>query len=132
MFRRVIGVALVSVLLLALAEPASARGRGSSFFHHQHGFNRFGCCPGPAVGGGVFLGAAEGDPYDAYPYPVYAEPAFQPAPAYQAPSVAPPVFCYVGGCYHLQGNGVSAPYQWVWVPAVPASPPGLPPAAPRI
>lgn len=96
------------------------------------GFNRFGCCLGPVGGGGVFLGGAVADPNYAYPYPISAAPTYQPAPAYQAPSVAPPIFCYVGGCYHLQGNGVSAPYQWVWVPAVPGAPPGPPPAAPRI
>jgi predicted nucleic acid-binding Zn ribbon protein len=31
--------------------------------------------------------------------------------------------CYKTGCYHLQGDGVTVPYQWVWVPAAPAPPP---------
>ncbi len=22
--------------------------------------------------------------------------------------------CYNTGCYHLQGDGVTVPYQWVW------------------
>ena len=95
---------------------------------HQRGFNQFGCCFGPVVGGGGFLGGAVANSYFAYPYPVSEAPADQSAPIYQAP----PVFCYVGGCYHLQGNGASVPYQWVWVPAVPGAPPGSPPAAPRI
>ena len=70
-------------------------------------------------------------PY-AYPYPVYQEPVYLPGPSYQPEtqmSVAPPVqreVCYVGGCYHLQGDGVTVAYQWVWVPSVPAPPPGPP------
>jgi hypothetical protein len=34
--------------------------------------------------------------------------------------------CYVGGCYHLAGDGVTTAYQWVWVPSVPVLPPGPP------
>jgi hypothetical protein len=150
MLRRVMGLALVPVLSLTLAAPASAGARGGAFhggfrgngfhgggfrggfhhgFHHHRGFHRFGCCFGPVVVvGSVFLGAAVAAPYYGDPYPVYAAPpAYEPAPAYQARvSAAPPVVCYVGGCYHLQGNGVSVPYQWIWVPAVPAPPPGPP------
>jgi len=103
-----------------------------AFRTFPQGLNRFGCCFGPVAGGGVFLGDAEADSYYAYPYPVSAAPAYQPAPADEAPPVAPPVFCYVGGCYHLHGNGGNVPYQRVWVPAVPGAPPGPPPAAPRI
>ncbi len=25
--------------------------------------------------------------------------------------------CYVGGCYHLQGDGVTVAYSWIWMPA---------------
>jgi hypothetical protein len=82
-------------------------------------------------------------PYYAYPYsypvypdPVYPDPDYVPAPAYQPqPQVylAPPVQserCYVGGCYRLQGDGVSAPFQWVWIPTVPEPPPAPPTAPP--
>ena len=34
--------------------------------------------------------------------------------------------CYVGGCYHLAGDGVTTAYQWVWVPSVPVLPSGPP------
>jgi hypothetical protein len=37
-----------------------------------------------------------------------------------APSVQRDV-CYNTGCYHLQGDGVTVAYQWVWVPAAPTS-----------
>jgi len=71
-------------------------------------------------------------PFYGSPDPVYAAPAYAPAPVFEAPvSSAPPVVCYSGGCYHLQGNGVSVPYQWVWVPAVPAPPPAPPSAPPN-
>ncbi|MDO8477226.1 MAG: hypothetical protein Q7W02_13720 [Candidatus Rokubacteria bacterium] len=67
-----------------------------------------------------------------YPYPVYREPVYVPVPAYQPQTqeyLAPPVqreVCYVGGCYRLQGDGVTVAYQWVWVPAAPPPPPGPP------
>ena len=86
---------------------------------------------GPGVVGSGFVGADVADPYYAYPYPVDAPQIYQPAPVNQPPSVAPPDFCYDGGCYHLKGDGVSVPYQWVWAPALPPSPPGPPPAAPK-
>ena len=147
MLRRIVSLALVAVLCLALAAPVfagQAHGgafhgggfRGSGFrggfhggFHHHHGFHRFGCCFGPAIVGGVFLGAALAAPYYAYPYP-YPYPVYAPGPTYQAPVYAAPSIrrqvCYTGGCYHLQGDGVTVPYQWIWVPAVPAPPPGPP------
>jgi len=65
-------------------------------------------------------------------YPAYPEPLYAPAPAGQPQtqlSVAPSVqreVCFVHGCYHLQGDGVSVPYSWVWVPAAPAPPSGPP------
>jgi len=89
-----------------------------------------GCCWGPVFVGGVFVGAALAYPYYGYPayaypydYPVYAEPAYQPQTQVAvSPSVQRDV-CYSTGCYHLQGDGVSVPYSWVWVPAAPPGPP---------
>jgi len=143
--RKLIGLVLVG-LSLALATPVSAGGfhggshggfHGGSHGRFHHGFHRSGCCFGPAFAGGVFLGAALAAPYYAYPYYAYPYPyvvevpaTYESAPAYQAPAYAPPPVqrevCYVGGCYHLQGNGVTTAYQWVWVPSVPAPPPGPP------
>jgi hypothetical protein len=147
MLRKLVSLMLVTVMFLALAAPAHAwsRAHGGAFhgggfrgggFHggfHHHGFHRFGCCFGPAFVGGVFLGASLAAPYYypyaySYPYPTYAGPAYSPAPTYQAyaaPQVTREV-CYTGGCYHLQGDGVTAAYQWVWIPAVPAPPTGPP------
>ena len=81
------------------------------------------------------MGSALAYPYYAYPYypyaayPVYSDPVYGSSPAYQpetqvtvAPSVRRDV-CYNTGCYHLQGDGVTVAYQWVWVPASPAPPP---------
>jgi hypothetical protein len=145
MLRKIVSLALVTVLFLALAAPAFAwsRGHGAAFhgggfrggFHggFHHGFNRFGCCFSPFIAGGVFLGAALAAPYYSYPYysypyPGYAGPAY--APAYAAPAYAPPQVnrqvCYTGGCYYLRGDGVTVAFQWVWVPTVPAPPPAPP------
>jgi hypothetical protein len=59
---------------------------------------------------------------------VYAPPAsggISVMPAPSTPSVVP----FPGGHYELRGDGVTAPYQWVWVPNPPSAPPA-PPAAP--
>jgi hypothetical protein len=108
----------------------------------HHGW-RGGCCwgrwwgPGVVVGG-LAVGAAVGTAFAAgasypyyyggasYPY-YYGEPpvAYQPAPAYAAPS-APAVqreVVYPNGRYVLYGDGMTQPWQWVWVPATPAAPP---------
>ena len=152
--KKIFSLALVTTLSLSLAAPVSAgRGPGGGFhggFHHDgfrhggfrhDGFHRFGCCFGPAFVGGVFVGSAlaypyYADPYYAYPYatyPAYADSGYAPGPAYQPQpqvSVAPPPIqpevCYVGGCYHLRGDGVTVPYSWIWVPSAPAVPPAPP------
>ena len=56
-------------------------------------------------------------------------PIYLPTPADQthadvAAQVGPKV-CYVGGCYHLQGDGVAVAQQWVWVSNPAPLPPGL-------
>ena len=108
--------------------------------HHKGGFpqkGKFhgGCCLGSAFFGWPVGTSVLAAPYYSYPYsfPVYPDPVYVPAPAYQ-PQVylAPPVqseMCYIGGCYRLQGDGVSTPLRWVWIPAVPEGPP-VPPTAP--
>jgi len=110
---------------------------GARVFVGPRGFHRFGCCFGPAFVGGVFVGSALAYPNYAYPYPYpvyYPEPVYVPAPAYQPQlSVAPSIqreVCYVGGCYRLQGDGVTVAYRWVWIPTVPEPPPAPPTAPP--
>ena len=77
-----------------------------------------------------------------YAAPVYQAPppvAYAPAPVYSAPVYAQPasvppaparqqVVQYSTGRYVLQGDGVVAPYRWVWIPNPPAGPPPHPPA----
>jgi hypothetical protein len=139
MLRKLAVLALVAVFSLALTAPASAAGwhGGHGGGHGWHGGHHggHGCC----FFGGFFLGAALAAPfyYPYYGYP-YAYPygypyAYGDPGAYSAPvtyqTAAPPTAaiqreaCYPSGCYHLQGDGVSVPYQWVWVPAAPAAPP---------
>ncbi len=100
--KKILSLALVGMLSLALAAPVYAgRGHGGGFhggsrggFHHGGGF--------------------------------HAEPAYQ---AQTQVTVAPSVqreVCYSNGCYHLYGDGVTAAYQWVWVPTAPPPPPGPP------
>lgn len=67
------------------------------------------------------------------PAPVYSAPAYS-APAYAQPASVPPasarqqvVQCSTGR-YVLQGDGVVAPYRWVWIPNPPAGPAPDPPA----
>ena len=136
--KKILSLLLVAVLPLTLAVPVSADGfHGGGFrggfrggFHHD-GFRRFSCCFGPAFVSGVFVGSALAYPYHAYPYaayPVYQDPAYVTAPVYQ-PQVSQ--ICYAGGCYYLHGDGVTAAYSWVWVPAAPAAPAAPPgPTAP--
>jgi len=116
-------LALVGVLLLSIAVVPS-EAWGGRHFHR-------GCCwggwwlPG-AVIGGLALGAAAAATYP--PYYAYGAPpptvVYQSAPAYAPP--APPAVqrevVYPHGKYVLYGDGVSQPWQWVWVSATPASP----------
>ena len=94
-------------------------------FHHPgfHGFHRFGCCFGRVFVGGVFVGASVAYPYYPYPYPAYSTTVYAPEPT--AAAVQRNV-CYAEGCYHLQGDGVTIPYQWIWVPSAPPPPPAPP------
>jgi hypothetical protein len=149
--KKILSVALVAMLFLALAAPVSAGrghdggghggfhggGRGGFHhegFHHHHGFHRFGCCFGPVFVGVVFVGSALAYPYYPYVYPyttytVYADPVYVQVQPQTELSVAPLVqreVCYTGGCYHLQGDGVTVAYSWVWVPVAPAAPPAPP------
>jgi hypothetical protein len=66
-----------------------------------------------------------GPQYSAPTYPAPAAGAISVAPAPPAPSVV----AFPGGHYELRGDGVTAPYQWVWVPNPPSAPPA-PLAAP--
>lgn len=112
----VVAVAVLIVLSGSLV-PSSAWAHGGAWW-------------GPGVFfGGLALGAALAYPYYAYPYYAYpypyaysAPPVYEQAPTRSAPLVQRDV-CYANGCYHLYGDGVTQPWQWVWTPAAPPPPP---------
>ncbi|HEX7786193.1 MAG TPA: hypothetical protein VF653_08230 [Methylomirabilota bacterium] len=106
--------------------PSEAGGR----WHGGRGWHGHGCCwggwwwPGAFVGG-LALGAAAAatyPPYYAYPPPAYYAPpvTYAPAQTYVTAPPAPPAVqrevVYPNGKYVLYGDGVSQPWQWVWVP----------------
>jgi hypothetical protein len=123
-------IALLAVLLLLctaiLPAAASAGGRHG---HARHGGAWW--LPG-AIIGGLVLGAAAvaTAPFWALAAPAYVQTAdAAPAPpAYSRPRAnTPPPFnravVYANGRYLLFGDGVTHPWQWVWVPAAPPPPP---------
>jgi hypothetical protein len=84
----------------------------------------------------VYWGYRYGWPYGyaavPYPYYAYAPPyyAYAPPPVvYSAPPSAPPgpaiqrEVLFPHGRYLLRGDGVTVPYQWVWIPNPPNPPP---------
>jgi hypothetical protein len=121
---------LLAILTALVPMAAEAWGR-------HHGFHR---------GGRVFVSVGVGFPCCGfYPWPYYYPyyyPAYYPAPTVvysspapattytqpQAPQVEREVV-FAEGRYILQGDGVSTPYKWVWVPNPPAPPSGPPPSA---
>lgn len=67
-----------------------------------------------------------------YYAPIYPAAAVYAPPAGSGISVTPTpptpsVVSFPGGHYELRGDGVTAPYQWVWVPNPPPAPPAAPP-----
>ena len=152
--RRVIALALVVALTLALTAPAAEAWHG-----------RVVVGIGAAVGltlvapfiivGSILSPLVQQPPVYAYPPPVVERPVVvqQPvyaAPAYATPAYAPPPPAYASrtvalqpppashsnavqyphGRYELRGDGVRTAYQWVWIPNAPPPPP--PPAAPLL
>jgi hypothetical protein len=109
-------------------------------FHHGHSFHGHRCCVNSTFFTGFVFGSFPA-PYYTYPYPYYwdAPYPYQYAPQLDVslptvqsqsqldvgPSI-PREACYVNGCYRLQGDGVTAAYQWIWVPAPPPPPAVIP------
>lgn len=139
----VIGLTVMVVPPIA-AEAAGGWGGGGSHGGGWHGGGSRGGSgywgPGPWLFGIAALGVASNiwGPR-AYAYPAYPPVVYTPAPVVVAPSptvVAMPqaqvsiqrTSCHAGGCYYLQGDGVQVPYQWVWRPSQPMTPPPPPPA----
>lgn len=136
--KKIISLAVVGALSLALINPAFADPRHGGWSRGGHGGWRGGgghvglWLPGALLGGlvvGSVVSALTPRIYYPSPDPVYVTP---PPAVYPQPQVyLAPVLresCYPTGCYRLYGDGVTTAYQWVWVanPVVPA-PPGPPP-----
>ncbi len=142
--RRITVLVLVLALMVGLTAPAVEAG-GRTAINVVLGlasFAVFNQIVGPFVyprlvhapyGGVVVAGPPV---YPVYPVyvtrPVYYGEVYVLAPAViQAPSPYPTVIQYPHGRYELRGDGVRAPYQWVWIPNPPPPPPvGPPPPAP--
>ena len=144
--KKIGATALVTmILMLATSLPSDARGRGGHGGHvgyrgghgghgghgHHHGHYHYGWW-GPGFIGGLALGTALAYPWYAYPYPSYAysPPVAAPPVVYQQmPAASPAVqreVAYPHGKYVLHGDGVSQPWQWIWVAAPGAAPPPPP------
>jgi hypothetical protein len=104
----------VLILLTGTVVPSDAWGHGVGWW-----------APGLFFGG-LALGTALAYPYYTYPYPYPPYAYSYSAPLYVQAPVQPPLVqrdaCYAEGCYHLYGDGVTQPWQWVWTPAAPPPP----------
>jgi len=137
--KKVISLAVVGVLSLALINPAFADSRHGGWSRGGHGWRGGGghvgwWLPGALVGGlvvGSVIAAMTPRVYYPYPDPVYVTP---PPAVYPQPQVyltpVPRESCFPSGCYRLYGDGVTVAYQWVWVPYPVAPAPPAPPAPP--
>jgi hypothetical protein len=144
--KRAIAVLAVVLVLGAAILPGAAWAGGNWHGGHRGGHGAW-WWPGAIVGGLALgavavvtapiwaLSAAATAVAEAPPVTYAPPPAYAPPPPYYA---APPVYSYApartpsvqrevvypNGRHVLYGDGVSQPWQWVWVPA--ASPPPAP------
>jgi hypothetical protein len=65
-------------------------------------------------------------------YVSYPAAYASPAPAPRAVWTGPSVVHYAHGRYELRGDGVSAPYAWVWIPTAAPNPAPAAPADPSL
>ncbi len=147
----------VVLALLTVMLPGPAWARGGSWHGGHHGVHGGVWLPGAIIGGLVvgavalvtapfwaLSGALASPPPAVYASPVryIPPPAYSTPPAYapppptyqRAPTYAPPQapavqreVVYSNGRYVLYGDGVSQPWQWVWVPSTSPPPPPPPP-----
>jgi len=141
-----VGAALVFLGLPPATAGAQQRGHGHHRFHHRPVGSRL-IVVAPFVPFGFYSAppVVYSSPVVYYaPPPVYYSPPppsyYGPPPAYAppppAPAYAPPVqqdvqpiqreVVFPTGRYVLQGDGVSTPYRWVWIPNPPTAPPPAP------
>jgi hypothetical protein len=134
-----VSIALLAMLTIMLAPLASVEAAGGhrGGFHgghggHFHGGHHGGCCFSRFSAFGFFPFVPFYYPAPVYSYtyvapPVYSAPAYTAPVVYSAPAPAytPQVQTYANvqrevvypnGKYVLYGDGVTQPWQWVWVP----------------
>jgi len=129
--RRLLALVLVPALIVGVLPPAASAGSGTDVALGLASFAVFNQVFAPLVAPRpVYAVPVVAPPpvvYSAYP-PVYASP-----PVYTVPSQVvvtapmPTVVQYPHGRYELRGDGVTTPYQWVWIPNPPPPPPVAPP-----
>jgi hypothetical protein len=128
------------------AGPATPHGQsfhGRGFGHHGFAPRRFNTFGGGAAASVVvyapsgFYDAPLYDSTPAYSAPPYSPPVAPPVmygpPAYGQPTAGtamPRVVEFPTGRYELRGDGITAPYTWVWIPNPPSAPPAPPTAPP--
>jgi hypothetical protein len=115
--KRVVALLAMLILLAGTVAPSDAWAHGVGWW-----------VPGLFFGG-LALGTALAYPYYTYPYAYrypYGYAYSYPAPIYEPAPARPPLVqrdvCYPSGCYHLHGDGLTQPWQWVWTPAAPSPP----------
>lgn len=126
--RRLLALLLIGALLVSIAPPPAHAG-------HAHGAPIAAGIAAVLFAPLIIAGGIVNAVLPPYRAPVIVEPA----PVYQvptvryvtAPAVAPAsaernVVRYAHGRHVLRGDGVTTPYQWVWIPNPPPPPP--PPA----
>lgn len=129
--RRLLALVLVPALMVGVLPPAAYAGSGTDVALGLASFAVFNQVFAPLVAPRpVYAVPVVAPPpvvYSPYP-PVYTYP-----PVYAVPSQVvvttpmPTVVQYPHGRYELQGDGVTTPYQWVWIPNPPPPPPVAPP-----
>lgn len=138
----VVSAVLMIALVAAVAAPASAGGAAVGVALGLASFAVFNQLVFGLFAPAVYASTTYYAPYPAYYYPpaVYAPAPVvyaAPPPAVIAPPPAPSVamtpteVVYAHGRYVLRGDGVTAPYQWVWIANAAPAAPAVPPPATR-
>ncbi len=123
--RKMVALALIAVVLVGLATPAQACGSACGVAIGLASFFFLSALVAPFAYPYPYTYPAYAYPYAyppyAYPAPaVYQSPVTYQAPVYQQQVAAPApmvvrVVQYPHGRYELRGDGVTTPYEWVWV-----------------
>jgi len=84
---------------------------------------------GPTLGDPLPYGTAPSNPSGLSTPPIYVSVVL-PSAGTEPTALARSAIEYPGGRYELRGDGVTIPYNWVWIPNPPAGPPAPAPPPP--